>query len=80
MFKSKRERYEKRLFRILANAGYNPKQVMKMSVNEILEVDGITVPNIRTLLFLQSKFAGGKANDANEPKLYHHKQPKCGRS
>ena len=79
MFKKKRERYEKRLFRILANAGYNPKQVMKMSMDEILEVDGITVPNIRTLLFLKTKFAGGISNDTNEPKLYNHKRNKCGR-
>ena len=80
MLKKKRERYEKRLFRILANAGYTPKQAIKMKVEDMLEVDGITIPNVRTLLFLQSKFAGGNSNNENEPKLYNHKQRKCGRS
>ena len=51
----KRERYEKRLFRILAKAGYFPARMLSLTVEEMCEVPGITVPNIRTLLYLQKK-------------------------
>ncbi len=79
MSKFKRERYEKRLFRILSNAGYTPKQVMKINIEDILEIEGITIPNVRSILFLQSKLAGVNLNNENEQKLYHLKQRKCGR-
>ena len=69
----KQEKYEKRLFRILANAGYTTKQIMNMTVDEILEVKQITVPNVRSLLFLQKKFKEEKRNES-KPKLCHRKQ------
>ena len=52
---NKREKYEKRLFRIFANAGYSAVQVLSLSVEEMCEVKGITVPNIRTVLYWQKK-------------------------
>ena len=72
----KRERYEKRLYRILRNAGYTPAQIMNMTVDEMVEVNGITVPNIRSLLFLQQKFKEGEIN-AYQSELCHRKQRKC---
>lgn len=54
----KRERYEKRLFRILTQAGYTPTQILTISVEQLVEIPGVTVPNIRTILYLQRKLAG----------------------
>ena len=61
----KRERYEKRLFRILANAGYSPIRVLTMSADDLCEVKGITVPNIRTILYLQKKLRREKVGADN---------------
>ena len=58
---NKREKYEKRLFRIFAQAGYSPVKVMSLSVEEMCEVNGITVPNIRTVLYLQKKLRRTRA-------------------
>ena len=54
----KRERYEKRLFRIFAQAGFTPAQILTVSTEEMVEIPGITVPNIRTVLCLQKKLVG----------------------
>ena len=54
----KRERYEKRLFRILTQAGFTPSQILTISVEQLVEIPGVTVPNIRTILYLQRKLAG----------------------
>ncbi len=51
----KREPYEKRLLRILNNAGYTAQDLLHLSVEEMLTIEHITVPNIRTILFLQRK-------------------------
>lgn len=56
--KMKRERYEKRLFRILTQAGYTPTQILTIPVEKLVEIPGVTVPNIRTVLYLQRKLAG----------------------
>ena len=42
-----KERFEQRLFRIFAQAGYTPE--------EMVEIPGITVPNIRAVLCVQNK-------------------------
>ena len=54
----KRERYEKRLFRILTQAGFKPSQILTISVEQLVEIPGVTVTNIRTILYLQRKLAG----------------------
>ena len=56
--KMKHERYEKRLFRILTQAGFKPSQILTISVEQLVEIPGVTVPNIRTILYLQRKLAG----------------------
>ena len=56
--KMKHERYEKRLFRILTQAGFKPSQILTISVEQLVEIPGVTVPNIRTVLYLQRKLAG----------------------
>ena len=58
MMKPIREKYEKRLFRIFAQAGYTPTQLLTISPEKMVEVPGVTVPNIRTILFLQRRLAG----------------------
>ena len=42
-----RERFEQRLFRIFAQAGYSPVQLLTITPEEMVEIPGITVPNIR---------------------------------
>ena len=42
-----KERFEQRLFRIFAQAGYSPVQLLTVTPEEMVEIPGITVPNIR---------------------------------
>ena len=56
----KRERFEKRLFRILAEAGYSPVQILTVTPEEMVEIPGITVPNIRAILCAQNKILAEK--------------------
>ena len=56
----KRERFEKRLFRIFAEAGYSPVQILTVSPEEMVEISGITVPNIRAILCVQNKILAEK--------------------
>lgn len=51
----KRERFEKRLFRIFEEAGYSPAQILTVTPEEMVEIPGITVPNIRAVLCVQNK-------------------------
>lgn len=48
-----REHFEQRLFRIFQEAGYLPSDLLTISREEMVEVPGITVPNIRAILTLQ---------------------------
>ena len=56
----KRERFEKHLFRILAEAGYSPVQILTVTPEEMVEIPGITVPNIRAVLCVQNKILSEK--------------------
>ena len=58
----KRERFEKRLFRIFAEAGYSPVQILTVTPEEMVEIPGITVPvpNIRAVLCVQNKVLSEK--------------------
>ena len=38
-----RERFEQRLFRIFAQAGYSPVQLLTVTPEEMVEIPGITV-------------------------------------
>ena len=49
------EPYEKRLLRIFAEAGYSPAEILTIKPEDMVEIPRITVPNIRTILFLQRK-------------------------
>lgn len=51
----KRERFEQRLFRIFAQAGYSPVRILTVTPEEMVEIPGITVPNIRAVLCVQNK-------------------------
>lgn len=51
----KKECFEQRLFRIFARAGYSPVQILTITPEEMVEVPGITVPNIRAVLCVQNK-------------------------
>lgn len=51
----KRERFEQRLFRIFEEAGYSPSKIMTITPEEMVEVPGITVPDIRAVLTVQNK-------------------------
>ena len=48
-----REHFEQRLFRIFQEAGYFPSDLLTISPKEMVEVPGISVPNIRAILTLQ---------------------------
>ena len=56
----KRERFEKRLFRIFEEAGYSPIQILTVTPEEMVEISGITVPNIRAVLCVQNKVLSEK--------------------
>ena len=56
----KRERYEQRLFRIFAQAGYAPIRILTVTPEEMVEIPGITVPNIRAVLCIQNKILAEK--------------------
>lgn len=51
----KRARFEQRLLRIFAEAGYQPSQLLNITLEEMVEILGTTVPNIRTVLAVQNK-------------------------
>ena len=56
----KRERFEKRLFRIFAEAGYSPIQILTVTPEEMVHIPGITVPDIRAVLCVQNKVLSEK--------------------
>lgn len=56
----KRERFEQRLFRIFSEAGYSPIQILTVMPEEMVEIPGITVPNIRAVLCVQNKILAEK--------------------
>ena len=56
----KRERFERRLFRIFAEAGYSPIQILTVTPEEMVEISGITVPNIRAVICVQNKVLSEK--------------------
>lgn len=45
-----KERYERRLFRLFEEAGYAPTRILTITPEEMVEIPGITVPNIRAVL------------------------------
>lgn len=57
-----KERYEKRLFRILEEAGHTPAKILTLTPEELVEIPGITVPNIRTILHVQNRMLSDKHN------------------
>ena len=50
-----REQYEKRLFRLFEEAGYSPIRILTITPEEMVEIPGITVPNIRAVLYVQNR-------------------------
>jgi hypothetical protein len=50
----------KRLFRIFAEAGYSPVQLLSVTPEEMVEIPGITVTNIRAVLCVQNKVLSEK--------------------
>ena len=61
-----RERFEQRLFRIFAQAGYSPVQLLTVTPEEMVEIPGITVPNIRAVLCVQKKVLENRTKVHNE--------------
>ena len=57
-----KERYERRLFRIFEEAGYSPIRILTITPEEMVEIPGITVPNIRTVLYVKNKVLADKHN------------------
>lgn len=51
----KHERFEQRLLRIFSEASYTPSQLLTITPEEMVEIPGITVPNIRAVLSVQNK-------------------------
>ena len=56
----KRERFEKRLFRIFEEARVSPIQILTVTPEEMVDIPGITVPNIRAVLCVQNKVLSEK--------------------
>ena len=57
----KRERFEQRLFRVFTAAGYAPAHILTITPEEMVEIPGITVPEIRTVLCIQNKVLNKKS-------------------
>lgn len=57
-----RERFEQRLFRIFAQAGYSPIQLLTVTPEDMVEIPEITVPNIRAVLCIQNKVLAEQNN------------------
>lgn len=55
-----KERFEQRLFRIFAQAGYSPARILTVTPEEMVEIPNITVPNIRAVLCVQNKVLSEK--------------------
>lgn len=58
------KKFIERLFRIITSAGYSADDVFTISTEELIEIPGITVPNIRTILYLQNKYRSGELDIA----------------
>ncbi len=58
----KKERFEQRLFRIFAQAGYSPVRILTVTPEEMVEIPGITIPNIRAVLCVQNKVLADQNN------------------
>ena len=64
----KKERFEQRLFRIFSQAVYSPIRILTITPEEMVEIPGITVPNIRAVLCVQNKILSEK-NTVRQGKL-----------
>lgn len=51
-----REKFERRIVRIFREAGYSPSEILTISPQDMAEVPGITVSNIRAVLYVQSLY------------------------
>lgn len=51
-----REKFERRIVRIFREAGYSPSEILTIPPEEMAEVPGITVPNIRAVLYVQGLY------------------------
>ncbi len=54
------KKFTERLFRIFTSAGYSAESILTVSVEELVEIPGITVPNIRMILYMQNKHRSGE--------------------
>lgn len=52
----------KRLFRLFEEAGYSPVRILTITPEEMVEIPGITVPNIRAVLYVQNRLLTDKHN------------------
>ena len=50
-----KEKFEQRLFRVFAQAGYSPVRILTITPEEMVEIPNITVANIRAVLCVQNK-------------------------
>ena len=55
-----KERFEQRLFRIFAEAGYPPVRILTITPEEMVEILNITIANIRAVLCVQNKVLAEK--------------------
>lgn len=58
----RKERFEQRLFRIFAQAGYSPIRILTVTPEEMVEIPGVTVPEIRAVLCVQNKVLANQNN------------------
>ena len=55
-----KEKFEQRLFRIFAQAGYSPARILTVTPEEMVKIPDITVANIRAVLCVQNKVLSKK--------------------
>ena len=67
------ENYGGRIVRIIFEAGYKAKDIPNLTIDEILEIKGITVSNIKAVRYAQRKLKEENSNESKS-KLCHRKQ------
>lgn len=50
-----KKQFEQRLFRIFTQAGYLPIRILTVTPEEMVEIPGVTVPEIQAVLCIQKR-------------------------
>ena len=58
--KMNKEKFVQRLYRVFSDAGYTALEYLTISVEEMIEIPDIKIPEIKAALYLQKKYRRGE--------------------